>query len=125
VWLFFKLTIMPCLEDYIDCTDKKKNLTPGQLLKLLLAKITIGVKEKPAVRVCISNADEVGGACVNHYIATAGQTVFPLGGTNKIRKSFAWFRNGAIQHNTPAFAVGDVSVTLPAQAQGTEITIIS
>ncbi len=109
-------------DDYIDCSNKNK--TPKELFKMLLSKVGLAPNEVPAIRVCISNVDEVGGQCVDHFVATAGQTDFVL--ANNIRKQVSWFRNGSIMHSDPTTAVvGQKTVELPAQVLGSEITILS
>jgi len=109
---------MPDCPPYIDCDNKP--LGVEQLFKLLLAEIA---PETPGVRVCITNGDTVGGLCVDDFVATAAQTVFTLAAP--IRKSVAVFKNGALQHGVGTWAIGGTTVTLPAQGEGTEITILT
>lgn len=109
---------MPCPE-YLDCDIKE--LSVDQLLRLLLAATTGG---DPAIRTCVSNGDEVGGLCNDEFVAGAGQTNFVL--ANPVRKQIAVFVDGAIQGpGYGIYAVGSPSVTLPAQADGSVVQILS
>lgn len=53
---FFKIKIMACENDYIDCTNKEKHVV--ELFKELLAL----VDGKPAIRVCGATGGSAGGA---------------------------------------------------------------
>lgn len=113
---------MACIEDFIDCVNKA--LSPMELFKLLLAKVGVVPNEKPAIRVCVSNADELGGLNVKHFVAGPGQTIFTM--DEPIRRKVFYFKQGAAKHSFPVSAVvGQNDVELPAQVDGTEISIIT
>lgn len=110
---------MPCLEDFIDCDIKE--LSVDQLFRLLLAATTGG---DAAIRTCVSNGDEIGGLCNDEFVASAGQTNFVL--ANPVRKQIAVFVDGAIQGaGYGSYTIGNPNVTLPAQADGSVVQILS
>ncbi len=111
-----------CLEDFVDCLNKTQS--PLELLKLLLAKVGVVPNEKPAIRVCVSNADELGGLISDEFIASAAQTDFPL--SEPLRIDYAAFKNGAIKPKTSGhsyIAVGNLVRFAVGQPLGTEIII--
>lgn len=108
-----------CGTDFNTCDNK--DLTTQELFKMLLAQMPSLI---PALRVCVSNADDLGGLRVDDFEATPGQTVFVL--ANPIRLNAQVFIDGAIQQGGyGAYIVGGTNVTLPAQAEGSQITILS
>lgn len=113
---------MAGIEDFIDCTNKQ--LSIGQLFKLLLVKVGLAPDEKPAVRVCVSNVDELGGLCVTDFTATGGETSIAL--PEPIRKKGVIVINGSFQHGIGTFVVGATSVTgIPALPAGVEVAVLT
>lgn len=106
-----------CDTDFI--TDENKQLGTEQLLRLLLAEIA---PETPAVRVCLTNGDSVGGTRFFPVVASAGQTAFVL--PFPVRMEVGFSKNGAMKQEIPVFVVGSPNVTISAQPAGTEILFI-
>lgn len=108
----------PCEEPYIDCDNA--SLGTEQLLRLLVAKLGNG---DPAMRVCVSNGDAIGGPKFAHLTATVpNQTNWVL--PSPVRDQVGFARNGALKFENAGGTIGNPNVTTPPQPVGTEITFI-
>lgn len=112
---FFKLMNMePCEEPFITCDNAY--LGVEQIFRALL----VDIDGKPGIRTCsVSSADS--GINVQHFVATAGQTIFTV--TNPIVNDYMLSKDGAIKQ-TGHNKTGPSEITMPAQLVGTEITIM-